>query len=58
MKTNVRLSGTTSVNVSAVDAKAVDGPKAANAATGPKAVDGPKAANAVDGPDPKMMKTK
>ena len=47
------LSGTTSVSVSAVDAKAatvaadpkaVDDPKAANAVTGPKVVDDPKAA--------------
>ena len=67
MKTSVTLSGTTSVSVSAVDAKAatvaagpkaVDGLKAATVAAGPKAVVDLKAASAVDGPDPKMMQPK
>ena len=67
MKTSAMLSGTTSVSVSAGDAKAAsvaadrkagDALKAASAAAGPKVVDGPKAAaSAVTGPkvvdDPK-----
>ena len=59
MKTSVTLSGTTSVSVSAVDAKVaivvaglkvVVGPKAVTAATDPKAVDAPKAATEAAGP--------